>query len=175
MNFYTTGGTYPDEATVYRSPSYRGLRRSRPYGDPYNMQGEDDSVSDLSPWSVDENMHRLLYDGSVPTVSIQLSSKGRFTLRYCDCESDVANSWVLLGSIELFTYSNVIHQRKISRSLLQPLSVNGSSLRYAYTELCKKFSFFQNYVLCDATVITVVFRIQSFNCIIDCESIQRLV
>ena len=49
--------------------------------------------------------------------------QGPFTLS--DCESDVANNWVLLVSMQLFTSSDIKHQRKISRSLLQSLSANG--------------------------------------------------
>ena len=87
-----SGGGFQDEATVYRSPSYREMRRSRPYVDPYlpgdhpTLPGTDDphlpgsrphlpgvdepTLSDLSPWSVDDSMRRILYDGSVLTVSI---------------------------------------------------------------------------------------------------------
>ena len=87
-----SGEGFRDEATVYRSPSYRETRRSRPYADPYlpgddptlpgrdeprlpgsrpHLPGaEDPSLGDLSPWSVDDSMRRILYDGSVLTVSV---------------------------------------------------------------------------------------------------------
>ena len=38
-------------------------------------------------------------------------NKGPFPLS--DCESDVANNWVLMISMELFTFSDMIHQGKI--------------------------------------------------------------
>ena len=40
-------------------------------------------------------------------------------------ERDVANNWVLVISMELFTSSDMKHQRKILYSLSQSLSVNG--------------------------------------------------
>ena len=49
--------------------------------------------------------------------------KGPFPLSDCDCESEVASNWVLVISMELFTSSDMKHQRKISRS--QSLSGNG--------------------------------------------------
>ena len=38
---------------------------------------------------------------------------GPFPLGDCDCENDVANNWVLVISMELFTPSHMKHQRKI--------------------------------------------------------------
>ena len=49
---------------------------------------------------------------------------GSFTLSDCDCESNVAINWVLLVSVQLFTPSDVTHQRKILRLLSQSLRVN---------------------------------------------------
>ena len=43
-----------------------------------------------------------------------LLNKGLFTLNGCNC--DVANIWVLLVSMQLFTFSYVKYQRKILRS-----------------------------------------------------------
>ena len=53
-------------------------------------------------------------------------AKGSFPLSDCDC--DVANNWVLLVSMQLFTSSDVKHQRKISHS--QSLSGNGPRSMY---------------------------------------------
>ena len=52
-------------------------------------------------------------------------SKGPFPLSDFDCESDVANNWVLVISMELFPSSDMKHQMKISYLLSQSLSVNG--------------------------------------------------
>ena len=41
-----------------------------------------------------------------------------------DCKSDVVNNWVLLVFVELFTSSDVKHQRKFLHSLSQSLSLN---------------------------------------------------
>ena len=52
-------------------------------------------------------------------------TKALFTLNDYDCENDAAKNWVLLVSMQLFASSDMKHQRKISRSLSQSLSVNG--------------------------------------------------
>ncbi len=57
---------------MYRAPPYsRSVSRSRPYADPYHSftEGRDDDISELSPWSVDEQVQAILQDGtSVYTV-----------------------------------------------------------------------------------------------------------
>ena len=60
---------------VYKGAAMRA--RSRPYADPYM---EDTEI--VSPWSIDENVQRLLYDDAGVGAQIVLSSIGIFTLFY---------------------------------------------------------------------------------------------
>ena len=44
------------------------------------------------------------------------TSKGLFTVSFCVCDCDVANKWIPLISMELFTSSDAKHQRKRSNT-----------------------------------------------------------
>ena len=62
------------------------------------------------------------------SITVAHNPKGPFTLSDYNCESDVADIWVLFISMELFTFSEAVKdQRKIMCSLSQWLSVNGPS------------------------------------------------
>ncbi|XP_013396199.1 protein JBTS17 isoform X2 [Lingula anatina] len=64
-------GTYraaysPTPSIQYQTPPLRSLVRPRPYADPYRPVSEPDiseADSVVSPWSVDEDVKRILYDG----------------------------------------------------------------------------------------------------------------
>ena len=48
------------------------------------------------------------------TVEVKRNNTmGLFALSDCNCESDIANNWVLLVSMELFTSSDVKYHMKL--------------------------------------------------------------
>ena len=50
----------------------RSAVRSRPYGDPYT-EADDDRLSIVSPWSIEEDVRRLLYEeDSIMEVGLKM-------------------------------------------------------------------------------------------------------
>ena len=62
---------------IYRAvpSSQRGVDRQRPYADPYSEAYTEEGDGALSPWSVEQDVRKMLYNGedaSLHTVSMQV-------------------------------------------------------------------------------------------------------